>query len=122
MEPECFKKNPRLKDQGEDGKGGKTRSGSSHTDARNSSKRRPSTDNKDDDVGGLRDLKRPTFMAMKASGEDVNTAFGKDIEGNLALFGHTLIMMATKTLLIRDAWIVNCGCAQHVCNKASRFV
>ena len=94
----------------------------SHTEARKSSRKRPSTDDEDDDAGGPRDPKRPTFMATKASGGDVNAAFGKDVEGNLALFSHTLTMMATKTLPIRDAWIVDSGCAQHVCNKASRFV
>jgi hypothetical protein len=30
--------------------------------------------------------------------------------------------MATKALSISDAWIVDSGCAQHVCNNALRFV
>ncbi|RDH26573.1 hypothetical protein BDQ94DRAFT_176291 [Aspergillus welwitschiae] len=30
--------------------------------------------------------------------------------------------MATKTLPIRDAWIVKGGCAQRVCNSTSRFI
>jgi len=122
VEPECFRKNPRLKDQEKDGKGRKTRPGGSQTDARKSSKKRSSTDDEDDDAGGPRDPKRPTFMATKASGRDVNAAFEKDVEGNLALLSHSLTMMATKTLPIRDAWIVDSGCAQHVCNMASRFV
>jgi hypothetical protein len=85
-------------------------------------KRRPSTDDEDDDVASPKDPKKPTFMATKVSGEDVNKAFGKDVEGNFALFDHIPSMMATKTLPIRDAWIVDSGCAQHVCNAASRFI
>jgi hypothetical protein len=61
-------------------------------------------------------------MATTVSGEDVNKAFGKDVEGNFALFDYIPTMMATKTLSIRDAWIIDSGCAQHVCNNASRFV
>lgn len=121
LEPECFKKNPKLKDQRKD-KGRKTRPGNSQTNTRKSSKRRPSSDNEDDDIGGPRDPKRPTFMAATASEGDVNAAFGKYIEGNLALFNHTLAMVATKTPSIRDAWIVDSGCAQHVCNNTARFV
>jgi hypothetical protein len=60
-------------------------------------------------------------MAIKASGEDVNKTFAKDVEHNLALFDHIPLMMATKTLSIRDASIVNSGCAQHVCNSASIY-
>ncbi|KAJ5829151.1 uncharacterized protein N7525_007404 [Penicillium rubens] len=124
VDSECFSKNPKLRDQKKDGKGQKSKSGNSHTGARKSLKRRPSADDNDDDdnIGGPRDPKKPTFMATKVSGEDVNKAFGKDVEGNLALFNHVPTMMATKTLSIRDAWIVDSGCAQHVCNSASKFV
>ncbi|RAO71520.1 uncharacterized protein BHQ10_007532 [Talaromyces amestolkiae] len=122
QEGDCFKKNPELRDQGKDSKGRKTKTGKSQTDTRKSSKKRSSSDDEDDDVGGPRDPKRPTFMATKASEGDVNAAFGKDIEGNLALFNHTLTMMATKTLSIRDAWIVDSRCAQHICNTAAKFV
>jgi hypothetical protein len=121
-ESECFKKHPGLKDQGKDRKERKIKSGSSYADRRRPSKRRPTTDDEDDDAGGPRDPKRPTFMAAKASEADVNAAFGKGIEGNLAMSGHIPIMMTTKTLSIRNAWIVDSGCAQHVCNDASRFV
>ncbi|KAJ5473962.1 hypothetical protein N7475_003528 [Penicillium sp. IBT 31633x] len=121
VDSECFNKNPRLKDQKKDGKSHKSKPGNSHTGARKPLKRRPSTDD-EDDVGGPRDPKKPTFMATKVSGEDVNKAFRKDVEGNFALFDHIPTMMATKTLSIRDAWIVDSGCAQHVCNNASRFV
>ena len=31
-------------------------------------------------------------------------------------------MMAMKALSVRNAWIADSGCAQHVCNNASRFV
>ena len=58
--------------------------------------------------------KPPEKMSMKHSETNV--------EGNFALFDHIPTMMATKTLSIRDAWIVDSGCAQHVCNNASRFV
>ncbi|KAA8645036.1 aminoglycoside phosphotransferase family protein [Aspergillus tanneri] len=59
----------------------------SHTGARKPLKRRPTTDNEDDDVGGPKDPKKPTFMATEVSG-DVNKAFGKDVEGNFAVFPH----------------------------------
>lgn len=61
-------------------------------------------------------------MATKLSGEDVNEAFGKGVEGNFALLDPIPTIMATKTLSIRDAWIVNSGCAQHLYNNASRFI
>jgi hypothetical protein len=122
MDSECFNKNPRLKDQRKDGRAPRARLGNSHTSTRKPLKRRPSTDDEEDDVSGPKDPKRPTFMATKVSGEDVNKAFGKDVEGNFALFDHIPSMMATKTLPIRDAWIVDSGCAQHVCNTASRFI
>ncbi|OQD61639.1 hypothetical protein PENPOL_c016G04956 [Penicillium polonicum] len=99
----CFSKNPRPRDQKKDGKSHKSKPGNSHTGARKPLKRRPSSDNEDDDVGGLRDPKKPTFMATKVSGEDINRAFGKDLEGNFALFEHIPTLMATKTLPIRDA-------------------
>jgi hypothetical protein len=121
IEGDCFKKNPELRDQKKDSKGRKTRTGNSQTDTRKSSKRRSSTDDEDDDAGAPRNPKRPTFMATKTSEGDVNAAFGKDIEGNLALFNYTLTMMATKTS-IHDAWIVDSGCAQHICNTAAKFV
>ncbi|OJZ82622.1 hypothetical protein ASPFODRAFT_210455 [Aspergillus luchuensis CBS 106.47] len=41
---------------------------------------------------------------------------------NLVLSNHIPSMMATQTFTIRDAWIVDSGCAQHVCNSASRFI
>jgi hypothetical protein len=122
MDSECFSKNPRLKDQKKDGKSNKSNPGNSRTGSRKPLKRRPSTDDEDDHVSGPRDPKKPTFMATKVSGDDVNKAFGKDVEGNFALFDHIPTMMATKTLSICDAWIVDSGCAQHVCNNASRFV
>jgi hypothetical protein len=122
VEPEYFKKNPKLKDQGKNSKGRKAKPGNPQTDTRKLSKRQHSTDDKDDNVGGPKEPKRPTFMATRASEGDVNAAFTKDVEGNLALFNHTLTMIATKTPSIRDAWIVDSGCAQHVCNTAARFV
>jgi hypothetical protein len=60
-------------------------------------------------------------MAIKVSGEDVNKAFAKDVKHNLTLFDYIPLMMATKSLSIRDAPIVNSGCAQHVCNSASIY-
>lgn len=122
MEARCFKKDPKLRDQGRDDKARKAKSDNSRTDTRNPSKKRSSTDDEDDNEGGPRDPKRPTFMATMTSEEDVNAAFGKDIEGNLSLFNHTLTMMATKSPSIHDAWIVDSGCAQHICNTTARFV
>jgi hypothetical protein len=61
-------------------------------------------------------------MATKASGEDVNAAFRKGVEGNLALISHTFAIMTAKILPIHDAWIVDSGCAQHVCNNVSKFI
>lgn len=43
-----------------------------HTGVRNPSKRRASTDHEDDDSEGPRDPKRPTFVATKASKQDIN--------------------------------------------------
>ncbi|KAJ5350210.1 hypothetical protein N7541_007937 [Penicillium brevicompactum] len=122
IDAECFTKNPRLKVQRKDGDGPKPRPGRIHIGGRRQSKRRTLTDDEDDDGSGPKDPKKPTFMATKVSGKDVNEAFGNDIEGNLTLFDHVPIMMAIKTPSIRDAWIVDSGCAQHVCNSASRFV
>lgn len=89
---------------------------------RNPSKRQHSSDNEDDDAAGPKDPKKPTFVAIKVTGEDVNTAFGKDIERSCTARTHTLAMIATRTLPIRDAWIVDSGSAQHVCNDASKFM
>jgi hypothetical protein len=61
-------------------------------------------------------------MVMMVLEGDVNTAFRKDIKGNLALYNHTFIIMATKTLSIHDAWIIDSGCAQHICNTATKFI
>ncbi|OJD17317.1 hypothetical protein ACJ73_08809 [Blastomyces percursus] len=94
------------------------RTSSSSTGASKSLKRQPTTDDEDDDVGGPKDSMKPTFMVMRATEEDVNAAFGKDIERNLALFSHTLAMMATKTFSIHDSWIVDSGCS-HVYNNKS---
>ncbi|KAJ6047020.1 uncharacterized protein N7446_011854 [Penicillium canescens] len=120
VDSECFTKNPKLKQK--DGDGPKPKPGRMHTGTRKQLKKRPSTDDEDDDAGGPKDPKKPTFMATRVSEKDVNEAFGNDIEGNFALSDHIPIMMAIKTLSIRDAWIVDSGCAQHVCNSASRFV
>lgn len=60
-------------------------------------------DDEDDDTGGLKDPKKPTFMATKVSEKDVNEVFGNDIEGNFALLDYIPIMMAIKTLSTRDA-------------------
>jgi hypothetical protein len=73
-------------------------------------------------MSSLKDLKRPMFMVTKVSREDVNKAFRKDVEGNFTLFNHIPLIMATKTLLIYDAWIIDSRCAQHICNTALRFI
>jgi hypothetical protein len=121
-EAECFKKNPNLRDQEKGTKTRRPKPGDADTNPRKPSKRRASTDHEDDDSEGPRDPKRPTFMATQASKQDINAAFEAEVEGNFATFGHIPTMMATKTLSIRDAWIVDSGCAQHICNNASRFV
>lgn len=121
-EPQCFKKNPNLRDQEKERRTRRPRPNDAYKDFRKPSKRRASTDHEDDDSEGPRDPKRPTFMATQVSKQDINAAFGAEVEGNVATFGHIPSMMATKTLSIRDAWIVDSGCAQHVCNNASRFV
>jgi hypothetical protein len=121
-EPECFKKNPDLRDQEKRKKTRKPRSSGATADSRKLSKKRANTDNEDDDSEGPRDPKRPTFMATRVSRQDINEAFGAEIEGNFATFDHIPCLMVTKAPSIRDAWIVDSGCAQHVCNNASRFV
>ncbi|KAH7394837.1 hypothetical protein BKA66DRAFT_567224 [Pyrenochaeta sp. MPI-SDFR-AT-0127] len=98
------------------------RPGGSHPNGYKPSKRQHTTDDEEDVACSPEDPKKPTFMVMKATGEDVDAAFGRDVEGNHAILSHTFAMMATKTLPIRDASIVDSGCAQHVCNNASKFV
>lgn len=83
---------------------------------------RPSTDDEDDDVGGLKDPKNLTFMVTKVFKKDVNEAFRNNIEGNFALFDHIPIITAIKTLSIYDVQIVDSGYAQHIYNSASRFI
>ncbi|KAK7212007.1 hypothetical protein V2G26_019185 [Clonostachys chloroleuca] len=116
-ETECFKKNPKLKSQGKDEGGRKAKARGSQTNGRKLLKRQHSIDDEDDDASGPKDPKKPTFIAIKATGEDVNAAFRENINRT-----HTLAMMATKTLPIRDAWIVDSGSAQHICNDTSKFV
>ena len=107
VETECFKKNPKLKGQGKDERGHKARTRASQANGRKPSKRQYSTDDEDDDAAGPKGPKKPTFMAIRATGEDVNTAFGKDVERTHTARSHTLAMMATRTFPIRDAWIVD---------------
>jgi hypothetical protein len=122
MNSKYFNKNPRLKDQRKDGRAPRARLGNLYTSTRKLLKRRPSTNDEEDNMSGPKDLKRPMFMVTKVSREDVNKAFGKDIEGNFTLFNHIPLIMATKTLPICDAWIIDSRCAQHVCNTALRFI
>lgn len=82
-----------------------------HPGGHKSSKRHHTTDNEDDDANGPKDPKKPTFIAMRVIGEDVNAAFGRDVEDNRATLNPPLTIMATKTLSICDAWIVDSGCA-----------
>ncbi|KAJ5202875.1 hypothetical protein N7449_004954 [Penicillium cf. viridicatum] len=103
IDAECFTKNPRLKVQKKDGDGPKPRPGRMHIGARRQSKRRTSTDDEDDDRSSPKDPKKPTFIATKVSGKDINEAFRNDIEGNLALFDHIPIIIAIKTPSIRNA-------------------
>ncbi|KAJ5111782.1 hypothetical protein NUU61_001412 [Penicillium alfredii] len=121
-ESHCFKKNPSLKDQEKEKTTRRPRPKEAYAGVRNPSKRRASTDHEDDDSEGPRDPKRPTFVATQASKQDINAAFSAEVEGNVATFDFFPSLMATKSLSIRDAWIVDSGCAQHVCNNASRFV
>ncbi|CAG9948808.1 unnamed protein product, partial [Clonostachys rosea f. rosea IK726] len=122
VETECFKRNPKLQGLGKDEKVYKPRARASQATNRKPSKRQHSTDDEDDDAAGPKDPKKPTFMVLKAAGEDVNAAFGHGVERSGAAHTHTLAMMATRTLPIRDAWIVDSGAAQHVCNNTSKFV
>ncbi|CAG9955910.1 unnamed protein product [Clonostachys rosea f. rosea IK726] len=99
VETECFKRNPKLK--GKDERAHKARARGSQANGRKPLKRQHSTDDEDDNAVGPNNPKKPTFMMIKATGEDVNAAFGKDVEHNCAT--HTFAMMATRTLPIRDA-------------------
>ncbi|KAJ5296227.1 uncharacterized protein N7443_007120 [Penicillium atrosanguineum] len=107
VDSECFTKNPNLKLK--DGDRPKLKPGRMHTSIYKQLKKRPSTDNEDDDAGDPKDPKKPTFMAMKVSEKDINEAFRNDIESNFALFDHIPIVIAIKTFSIRDAWIVDSG-------------
>ena len=121
VDSECFIKNPRRKVQRKGGDGQKPKPGGVHTGVRKQLKRRPSTADEEDDANGPKDPDKPTFMATKVPEKDVNKAFRNDVESNFALFDHLPTMMAMKALSICNAWIVDSGCAQHVCNSASRF-
>jgi hypothetical protein len=61
-------------------------------------------------------------VATQASKQDINAAFSAEVEGNAATFDFFPSMMVTKSASISDAWIADSGCAQHVCNNATRFV
>ena len=122
VESECFKRNPELKNQSRDIKGPKVKPGSSRAAGWKPLKRPARGDDEDEDERGPKNPKKATFMATKACPEDVNVAFARNSEANLAVLEHSLAMMAAKTPSIRDAWIVDTGCAQHVCNKRSAFV
>jgi len=121
-ESHCFKKNPSRKDQEKERVTRRPRSKEAYAGVRNPPKRRASTDHEDDDSEGPRDPKRPTFVAIQASKQDINAAFSAEVEGNVATFDFFPSMMVTKSASISDAWIVDSGCAQHVCNNATRFV
>ncbi|OKP10343.1 hypothetical protein PENSUB_4232, partial [Penicillium subrubescens] len=121
-EPECFEKNPDLRNPEKRKKARRTRSSGANANSSKPPMKRASTDNEDDDSEGPRNPKRPTFMATQVSRQDINEAFGTEVEGNFATLNHIPSLMVTKALSIRDAWIVDSGCAQHVCNNASRFV
>lgn len=116
VESGCFKKNPELKRHRKDAAVGQ------NARDRKPTKRRSDPDDDDDDAGGAKNPKRPTFMAINVNSEDINSAFKRNIECKLAMPDHSLAMTATRTLPIRDAWIVDTGCAQHICNKRSKFV
>jgi hypothetical protein len=122
IQTECFRKNPRLKGQGKDEKRHNAKAQGLQASGRKPSKRHCSTDDEDDHAGGPKDPKKPTFMVMKVTGEEVKAAFERDTESNCTALTHTLAMTSTGTLPIRDAWIIDSGCAQHVCNNASKFV
>ena len=116
VESGCFKKNPELKHPRKD------RTTGQHARDRRPTKRRADPDDEDDDAGGAKNPNKPTFMATNISGGDINSAFRRNVECKLAMFDHSLAMMATRTLPIREAWIVDTGCAQHICNNRSKFV
>lgn len=65
IDSECFSKNPRLKDQRKDGKGHKVRPEGSNVGSRRPSKRRPATDDEDDDVSGPNDPKKPPLWRQR---------------------------------------------------------
>ncbi|KAJ5346883.1 uncharacterized protein N7506_000136 [Penicillium brevicompactum] len=65
VDSECFSKNPRPRDQKKDGKSHKSKPGNSHTGARKPLKRRPTSDDEGDDVGGPRDPKKPTKILAR---------------------------------------------------------
>ncbi|KAJ5481389.1 hypothetical protein N7475_000201 [Penicillium sp. IBT 31633x] len=103
-EPECFKKNPNLRDLEKERRIRRPRPSDAYTDLRKPSKRRASTDHEDDDSEGSRDPKRPTFMATQASKQDINAAFGREVEGNLATSGHIPMgVLSTSVTMPRDS-------------------
>ncbi|KAK7177892.1 hypothetical protein PSPO01_16064 [Paraphaeosphaeria sporulosa] len=93
----------RLKSQGRDAKRHKGTTGGSRNAERNQSKRQHTSDDDDDHTGRPHNPNKPTFMATKATREDLNAACTRDIECNVAALDHTFAMMATRTLPLRDA-------------------
>ena len=50
------------------------------------------TDDENNDVNNLKNLKKLIFIAIKVSGEDINKIFRKNIEGNITLFNYIFII------------------------------
>ncbi|KAK7177522.1 hypothetical protein PSPO01_16430 [Paraphaeosphaeria sporulosa] len=113
---------PNVESQGRDAKRHKGTAGGSRNAKRNQSKRQPTSDDENDHLGRPHNPNKPTFIAIEGHEGGCHAAFTRDVECNFAALDHTLAMMATRTLPLQDAWIVDSGCAPHVCNNASRFV
>lgn len=102
-----------MESQCRDAKRHKGTAGGSRNAERNQSKRQHTSDDEDDHAGRPHNPNKPTFIATRATREDVNAAFTRDVECNFAALDPTFAMAATRTLPLWDAWIVDSGCAQH---------
>ena len=102
VESSYFKRKPKLKKRGRDSKEPKVRIGGDYISDGKPPKRRTRLDNEDEDKRGPKNPKKATFIVTKVRSKDVNVAFRKPVESNLAMFRHSLTITATRTLPIRN--------------------
>jgi hypothetical protein len=68
-----------LRKESKDRKDSHTRLGDTRRNRDRPTKRQSISDEEEDSAAGLKDLKKPTFMATQSTREDVNAAFAHDL-------------------------------------------